>query len=154
MKRAALVLAALVSVGCNDYGVEPSGLYPGYFLSKVDDQLLPVPYGTDGSVLLAGSLAFGTDQLRPHRTDHENGTVSYTLLIRHPEQSNEHTTIELDYAIENDVLHINLCPPLALCIASTELVGTIQGRYEELVLTHYLGGNPGTVYRFFPALPD
>ncbi|HEV8600854.1 MAG TPA: hypothetical protein VGQ69_15945 [Gemmatimonadales bacterium] len=154
MKRALLILAVLLSLGCSDaLQPSPSPLYPSYFLSSVDGQLLPVPYAADGTLLLAGSLGFGGLD-RPRAEGQASGTVSYSLIVRWPDQSVHHSTIELDYTIEAGVLRINLCPPLALCIASTDLVGPILGPYQELVLTYYLSGNPGSVYRYGPALPD
>jgi hypothetical protein len=152
LSRAVLILASLVILGC-DNPVEPSPLYPSYFLSAVDDDPLPAPYAADGSVLLAGTLGFA-DLERPRTTATITGLVSYTISVRRPDQSLEQSTIELYYSITDGVLRINLCPPLALCIASTELVGPILGRNNELVLTYYLGGNPGSVYRYFPTLPD
>ena len=62
--------------------------------------------------------------------------------------------LEFNYQIQDGVLHIDLCPQLAQCIVSEELVGPISDSHSELVLTHYLGGTPGTVYRYFPSLPD
>ena len=152
MKRAFIILAALLTPGCGNT-VQPSLLYSSYFLSAVNGNLLPVPFAEDGSMLLGGSLAF-PDGGRPRAPGPADGTVRYTILVRRPDQAQEHSTIELNYSIRDGVLRIDLCPPLALCIASTELVGPILGPTEELVLTHYLGGTPGSVYRYFPSLPD
>ena len=152
MKRALLLPAVLLSQGCGN-PIEPSPLYPTYFLSAVDGQSLPVPFGDDGSLLLSGGLGFG-DGEPPRATEPVTGLVSYTISVRRPDQALEHSTIELDYSISDGVLRINLCPPLALCIVSTELVGPILGRTSELVLTHHLAGTPGPVYRYFPSLPD
>lgn len=152
MKRALMILAVLLTVGCGN-AIGPSPLYPSYFLSAVDGKLLPVPFAGDGSVLVASSLGF-IDWERPRTTEPVTGLVSYTISVRRPDQSLEHSTIELDYSISDGVLRINLCPPLALCIVSSELVGPILGRTSELVLTNYLAGNPGSVYRYFPSLPD
>ena len=147
-----MIPAVLLAYGCGGM-VEPSPLYPSYFLTSVDAQALPVPFGTDGSVLLSGGLGF--DGLERPRVDGPTtGTVDYTVLIRRPDQSTQHSTVQLNYSISDGILRINLCPPLALCIISTELVGPIVGRTSALVLTNYLGGNPGPVYRFFPSLPD
>lgn len=147
-----IVAAGLLS--CSDYPVEPtSQLYPSYFLSRVDDQLLPVEYSGDGTLLLASGLGFAGGQ-RPRLGGPGAGLVNYTLILQPPDQSAQHSTVQLQYTVANDVLRINLCPPLALCVTSTELVGPILGPYDELELTHYLGGVPGSVYRYFPSLPD
>ncbi len=146
------ILATLLVLACTTPS-DPSPLYPGYFLSRVDDQYLPVPFGSDGSVLLAASLSFSAS-VRPREGETPFGTVHYTLLIRQPDQTVQHSTVDLAYTIQDAELHINLCPPFALCITTTELIGPVLDRYEELVLTHYVGGTAGTVYRYFPSLPD
>ena len=152
LKRVFMIVAVLLTPGCSN-PVAPSPVHPAYFLSAVDGQLLPVPFAADGSVLLAGSLGFG-DWGRPRETGPVTGTVAYGIILRRPDQSLEHSTVQLDYSISDGVLRINLCPPLALCIVSTELVGPILSRTSELVLTHFLSGTPGSVYRYFPSLPD
>lgn len=152
MNRVAMLLAALLVLGCQN-SVQPSPLYTSYFLTAVDDKPLPVPFAEDGSVLLAGSLGFGTLD-RPRAGETTQGTVSYTILVRRADQSQEHSTIALYYTIQDGELRINLCPPFAFCIASTELVGPIPEAFHELVLTHYLGGNAVATYRYFPSLPD
>jgi len=152
MRRIAPILPILAILSCGS-PVGPGPLYPGYFLSKVDDQYLPVPYGEDGSLLLAASLSFSPDP-RPREPEAPGGTVHLSLFIRRPDQTTQQSLQDLVYTIQNGEVHINLCPPLALCITTTELIGPVLDRYEELVLTHYLAGQPGTVYHYFPALPD
>jgi len=152
MKRGIALLTAVLVLGC-DSTTQPSSLYRSYFLSAVDDQPLPVPYGQDGTVLLASGLSFaGAD--RPHEQGPSQGMVSYTLLVRRPDHSEEHSTIDLNYSIQDGTLTIDLCPPLALCITSTLLAGPLTGAHAELVLTQYLAGHATSVYRYFPALPD
>ena len=151
-KLTGLVLPVLLTVAC-DSAAGPSPLYPSYFLSAVDNAPLPVPFAEDGSVLLAGSLSFA-DWEPGAATGPVTGLVSYSTVVRRPDLSLAHATVELDYTISDGVLRINLCPPLALCIVSTELIGPITGRTSELVLTNYLAGSPAAVYRFFPSLPD
>ncbi len=152
MRPVKLILSTLLIVHCTSPS-DPSPLYPGYFLSRVGDQFLPIPYGNDGSVLLAASLSF-SPSMRPGESAGSSGIAHYTLLIQSGDQTVQHDTVDLDYTIQNAELHINLCPPLALCIATTELIGPVLDRTEELVLTHYVAGTPGDVYRFFPSLPD
>jgi hypothetical protein len=65
-----------------------------------------------------------------------------------PDQTIQRSTSDLLYTIENDELRINLCPPLALCITTTELVGPVPEGALELVLTHYIGGQAGPVSHF------
>ena len=152
MTRKLLFGAVALALGCAA-GVGPSPLYHNYFLSAVDGDPLPVPFAEDGSELIASSLGFGPGG-RPRVPGPSAGTVNYTVIVRQADGSQQHSTVQLDYAVSDGTLVINLCPPLALCIVQTELVGPILGPTDELVLTHYLAGNPGSVYRFFPTLPD
>jgi hypothetical protein len=154
MHRHFLLLSLVCAAAC-DYGggTAASGVYPNYFLSSVDGKALPVPSGSDGSELLAGSLDFG-GLTRARGSGPVGGVVSYRLSVRHPDHSITSSNVQLNYSIGNDTLRINLCPSLAQCIVSEELVGPLTDSHSELVLTHYLAGNPGTVYRYFPALPD
>lgn len=153
MKRALTILAILLPVGCGT-PVEPTPLWSSYFLSTVDGRPLPVPFGSDGLVLVASFLAFG-DSDRPRDIGPaEAGLVRYTVVLRRPDQSTDQSTTDLNYAISNGILRINLCPSLALCIVATELVGPMPGKNGDLVLTHYLGGKPGSVYRWVAVLPD
>jgi hypothetical protein len=69
-----------------------------------------------------------------------------------PDLTIQRSTMDLYYAIQNSELHINLCPRGALCITTTELVGPLPDPPLSLVLTHYVGGQPGTVYRFSAVL--
>lgn len=152
MKRSLALLTVLLVLGC-DSSTQPSALYRSYFLTEVDDQPLPVPYSEDGTLLLASGLSFASGD-RPHEQGPSQGMVSYTLLVRRPDHTEEHSTIDLNYIVQDGILTIDLCPPLALCIASTLLVGPLADPHAELVLTHYFAGHATTVYRYFPALPD
>lgn len=154
MKRVLPALLLTAAVACADTaGPSPSPLYPGYFLQSVDGRFLPMPVGTDGAMLVASSLWFG-DGSRPRTGNTVDGTVRHMQEVQRPGQPPERSDIDLNYQIQGDELRIDLCPPLALCIVETELIGTVEGRTAPLVLTHYLGGQPGSVFRFFPALPD
>lgn len=155
MRRARIAFLALSIGGMAACGgtFEPSGLYPSYFLSQLDGEFLPAPYGADGSLLVAGSLGFGRDG-RPRSEGPRSGMVKYSQTIRLPDQSEQRSSIDLEYTIADGVFRINLCPPLALCITTTELIGPILWPTEELVLTHYVGGMPGSVFRYFPTLPE
>jgi hypothetical protein len=152
MPRHLLLLSLLFLAACS-YGTAPSGVYPSYFLSSVDGKPLPVTFEGDGSVLLAGSLDFG-NITRARAEGQVTGLVGYRQTVRHPDNSITASHLELNYQIQDGMLHIDLCPPLAQCIVSEELVGPISDSHSELVLTLYLGGTPGTVYRYFPSLPD
>jgi hypothetical protein len=151
MKRAFMVLTSLLALGC-DSRIGPSPLYSSYFLSTVDGHPLPAPFTPEGWVLLSSTLGF--DQRHLLAATPPTGMVSYMVVLRRPDQTIEQSTIGLNYSIHDGILRIDLCPPLALCIVNTELVGTVTGRTNELVLTNYLAGTPGSVYRYFPSLPD
>lgn len=152
MKRAWVVLAAAVQLGCGT-STAPSQLSSSYFLSTLDGKPLPVPYGADGSMLIASMLDFGTLG-RPREATPPQGTVRYVVEVQRPDQFIDHSEVDLNYAIEEGTLRINLCPRGALCIIASELVGPINDDPAELVLTHYLGGKAGSVYRFVAQLPD
>lgn len=149
MRRLALLVLLL---GCHNPAT-PGELYPGYFLSSVDGRPLPTatPDLPDGYVLVSGALGFGSSAL-PGDVDVVAGLVTYTQIVRDPDQVTQHWTTDLSYSVSGGELRINLCPPLALCIVSTELVGPADR--TELVLTHVLAGQPRAVYRFLATLPD
>lgn len=151
MKRFLLALVALA--GCAESTAPPSPLNRGYSLSTVDGKPLPVPLTDDGVMLVANTLVFDTPD-RPRAGTAVDGLVRYILDVRRPDQSLEHSEIELNYQVRGDELRIDLCPPLALCLVETVLVGTITGRTDPLILRHYLAGRAGSEYRFFPVLPE
>jgi hypothetical protein len=150
MKSVFLTLPVLALLGCGNPG-EPGPLYPSYYLSFVDGKPLPVPFGSDGSTLISRSLGFA-NSIRPREAGPSTGTVSMTEHIRRPDQSISLLRTDYAYSIEEGVIRINLCPRDVLCIVATELVGPIVDRPGELVLTHYVGGKPGSVHRYFPVL--
>jgi len=154
MKRVLPALLLSVAVACADpAGPSPSLLYSSYFLFSVDGKFPPVPLGSDGTMLLSSWLGFG-DGGRPRGGTTMDGMVRYVQEVQRPGYPPERSDIYLNYQIRGDELRIDLCPPLALCIIESELVGTIEGRTAPLALTHYLGGQAGSVYQFYPALPD
>ena len=121
----------------------------------MDGLHLPVPYGEDGTVLVGGHLGFGDGmRARDLAAGPLEGTVRYTVITRRPGHPEQLASVDLDYEIRDGVLTINLCPPLALCITTTELIGPVGSPTDELVLTHHIGGTPGSVFRYFPNLPD
>jgi hypothetical protein len=150
VKRLLLGLALLSAASCAE-STTPSTINPAYFLAAVDGTPLPVPFGPDGWTLVATVLEFG-DAGRPRADAELEGLVRYILDLRRPDQSLEHSEIDLNYEVRGDELRIDLCPPLALCITTVELVGTIGEPGDDLVLTNYTGGVPGSVYRFAPVL--
>lgn len=152
MKRRVLALAVAALAGCGE-PTAPGAVYPSYFLATVDGKPLPVPYGEAGTQLVAGQLDFGGLE-RPRDGAATTGLVQYVLDVQRPDHSIAHSTIGLDYAIEGGVLRINLCPPLALCFARTELIGPISPDRTELTLTHYLADIPGSVYRYVAPLRE
>jgi hypothetical protein len=150
MRPVPAFLSLLLLLGCEST-VGPNPIYPSYYLINIDDKFLPVPWGGDGSVLIDATLLFDRET-RPRAPRPTHGTVRYTLTLRSPDQTLQRSTVDLDYAIQNGELHINLCPPPALCFALAELVGTVSDPALELVLTHYVGGLPVAVYRYSASL--
>jgi len=150
-RRATWLLVSLAVFGC-DEGLGPgSSLYPTYFLSSIDDQPLPAPDDEvpEGAVVIAAHLGFP----RGGRTrEGEVALVSYTRWIRLADQTEQQVRIDLNFWVTDGELTIDLCPPLAFCLVPTELRGPAER--NELRLTHYLADRPGSVYRFFAALPD
>lgn len=149
MRRVLVALVALA--GCAESSA-PSRLYSIYDLASVDGQPLPVPWLDDGTTLTGILLEFTNERTRPAMT--ADGVVQYRLTVRLPDNSIEHSEIGLNYQIRGDELRIDLCPPLALCITTTELVGTSSDPSYDLVLSNYTGGAPGSVYRFVRVLPE
>ena len=140
----ALVLAAQLGCGAS---TAPSSLFSRYLLRSLDGKSLPVAFGQDGSMLVSGLLDFGT-LVRARGPEPVSGTVRYVLEIRRPDQSVDRSDTHLNYTIQDEVVRIDLCPPGALCITTTELVGPLDSQTTELVLTHYVAGRPQSVYRF------
>jgi hypothetical protein len=151
VKRLLLGLALLSAASCAE-STAPSTLYSSYDLASVDGQPLPVPWLDDGTTLTGIVLEFTNERTR--RAMAPEGVVQYRLTVRRPDHSIEHSEIGLNYQIRGNELRIDLCPPLALCITTTELVGTIGEPIYELVLTNYTGGVAGSVYRFVRVLPE
>lgn len=150
MRRVFMALAVAVQLGCGA-STAPSPLASSYFLSTVDGKALPVPHGGEGWTLVAGLLDFGRPD-RPRGTSAVSGTVRYILDLRRPDQSLEHSDLVLNYTIQDGILRIDLCPPGALCFVATELVGPVADGSGELVLTNYVAGAPGSIYRFVAVL--
>jgi hypothetical protein len=146
MNRGFVALVLVAQLGCGG-PTAPSGLASRYLLLSLDGKSLPVPFGQDGSMLVSGLLDFGT-LVRARGPDPVSGTVRYVLEIRRPNQSIDRSDTRLNYTIQDDVVRIDLCPPGALCITTTELVGPLDSHTTELVLTHYVAGKPQSVYRF------
>jgi hypothetical protein len=105
----------------------------------------------DGWLLVSGSLAFG-DQDRPRLGTTAEDLVAYSRTVRRPDNVEETSTIDLRYTISGGTITIDLCPPLALCVARTELIGPFDP--DELVLTHFLANTARSVHRFIAARPD
>jgi hypothetical protein len=150
MKRLSALLACGI-IACGDGGTGPSALYPSYFLSEIDGQLLPASGHDlpDGAVVLSAHLQFPR-RGRPRGSD--PSVVSYYRQIRFADQTTDTGTVELLYTVAEGELHIDLCPPTADCLVASELIGPADR--NELVLTHYLANAPQSVYRFFAVLPD
>lgn len=153
----ALALAGALAA-CEDgpTGPAPNGLYRGYFLSTVNGNPLPTatPDLPVGFTLVASQLSFPNpaSQTRPRGGRPILGFVAYTQVLRDGQGIDHPSTVQLGYTVSEGELRINLCPPFALCIAPTELVGPVDG--TELLLTHYLSNQARSVYRFVASLPD
>lgn len=153
MKRFLLPVTLIALAGCAESTAPPSSLYHGYSLTTVDGKALPVPLSEGGTLLVANTLVF-EQPVRTQAGTTLDGLVRYTLVVKRPGEPLEDSEIELNYQVRGDELRIDLCPPLALCIAETVLVGTITGRTDPLVLRHYFAVQAGSEYRFFPVLPE
>ena len=152
MNRGMLLLAVVLLLGCSTT-TAPFPPYSRYSLAAVDGKPLPIEYGSDGSKLVANTLDFG-GAILPGGDAELHGTVRYVLDVQRPDQSVDHSETSLNYVIQGDVLRVDLCPPGALCITTTELVGSISGDRAELVLTHEVAAKPLSQYRFVATLPD
>lgn len=144
MKR--LILALIVIAGCAQ-STQP-GRQLSYFLASIDTKPLPAtPIGWPADQRFeAASLSFGSIG-RPQ--EGSSGTAAYTVTI-----NGQTSTSHYHFRVTSGILHIDLCPIGALCVAVlTELVGPIDG--DQLVLTYSVGGGPASsVFRFQAALPD
>jgi hypothetical protein len=151
MKR---VLLGVALCACSSPS-EPSGIYSTYFLSAIDGQVLPAPAMDlpEGLVVESGWLFFGQlGRPRAGRGGVLTDTVTYSRTVRGPNGQVDSATIDLVYSITRDTVRIDLCPPGALCLVPTELVGPVDR--TTLVLTHMLAGTARSTYRFHAALPD
>jgi len=153
--------AVLLAAGCSDgTGPDNRELYGAYFLSSLNGEALPATPEEfpEGYVLLGAHLGFyqvvlpaGLALTSPPEFS-EAGLVQYRQVVRDPEGTEQIWQVNLEYRVARGELRINLCPPLALCLAATELVGPASR--DELVLTHYFAQEPREVYRFIADLPD
>jgi len=149
--RKVLLSIALGLLACTGEVTGPTGLYPGYSLVSFDGQFLPASDGDtpEGAVIIAANLDFPReDRSRGGRSQY----VSHTRWFRFADGTVERLTLELEFEVADGEVRINLCPPLALCIVTTELIGRVDDR--DLVLTHVLAGQPRGIYRYMAALPE
>ena len=148
-----LIAASLLTLAACTTGPGTGSPIRSYFLSAVDGKPLPSTVDLpDGYQLVTRTLTFPVGG-RP-RTNDATGTVEITDILRTPDQQNQHSTTQYRFSVIRGELHIDLCPPLALCLVlQNELVGTLSDQ-PDLILTHYLGGQARSVYHYFAALPD
>ncbi|MEZ4455358.1 MAG: hypothetical protein R2882_02225 [Gemmatimonadales bacterium] len=145
-----LGLVAIAGCGGPTSPIDQLPIYPGWFLSTVDDDYPPIPDWKGGSLLAAGLYFL---EFTPDGTG-GTGVVTFTTNVLRGAVA-EPTHVDLGFTISGGQLRINLCPSGGACFAVTdELVGPISGRTEPLVLTRYTGGQAGAVFRFGAALPD
>ncbi len=149
MRRLTLLV---VLVACGGQ-TGPAPITGAFFLSSIDGVLLPtgLPGLPDGSRVENGALSFGSPS-RPRELE-AAGLVTRTLWIRRPDNSLENWSATLRYQVTAGTLSIDLCPIGALCaLVSSVLKGPVGT--TELVLTEYIGGTAGPVFRYFAELPD
>lgn len=148
-----MIAASLLTLAACATGPGTGSPIRSYFLSAVDGKPLPSSVDLPEGYQLITRTLYVPIEGRP-RTNGAAGMVEITDIIRTPDQQNQHFTTQYRYTVAGSELHIDLCPPLALCLAiQNELIGTLTTQ-PDLVLTHYLGGQPKSVYRYFAALPD
>jgi len=152
---AGLALAGTLAACGGPTGPGSGHLLPNYFLSTVDGKPLPASTGNipEGWTLTAALLVFPDSvRDRPRGWTPIQGLMTYTEFVRDDQQVEYQWVSQLNFTLTGNELRIDLCPPLALCLIRTELVGQVTD--TDLVLTHYLGDEPRNVYRYFPALAD
>ena len=147
-----LGLAALA--GCaTDPGV--TAFARTWNLVAVDGKALPVQASFPDGFQLDSELLTFPGISRPRTGEPVAGLVVITQAYSGG-IAGGHQSAMGNYAFEirDASLRINLCPLGALCIMPTELIGTIGS--TEAILTHYLGGQAKSVYRFVvtPTMPD
>lgn len=146
------IAAALIGMTLSACATAPAGGDTArvWYLTAVNGRPLPdqgdLPAGYH---LEAESLTFPSE-IRPRSGGPETGMIRMTRTARNPEGRLETSEVDLAYVITGTDIRVNLCPPLALCIQQTELIGTIGA--QEATMTHYLGGRPTNTYRFVPAI--
>jgi hypothetical protein len=138
-----IALGLLGLAACNDTVGPGDGLYQHYVLASVDGAPLPAPTSDlpEGWVVELAQLEFPRE--RPRDT---GSLLWYVQLIRGPDNNSNLSRTQLEFSVEGNQVHINLCPPLALCIVQTELFGQVVG--DQLVMTHYLANEARSTYRF------
>ena len=143
LTRFALVVGGVLLAACNTTLGPGGDLDLHYVLTSVDGAELPAPSSEapDGWTVEYGALTFPRGRPRD-----ASSYVGYALLLRAPDGTGNISRVDLEYTVEGNTLTINLCPPLALCIAPSFLIGEI--RDTELRLTHYLADRTRSVYRF------
>lgn len=144
---AATALAA--AAGCNPV-TEPGLIGPAYALVAVDGRPLPVPVGTDGTVLVARHLQFA------HSFDEWEGQQGVVRMVSsfRPAQGPEYQTdTNHDWQYRDGLLSINLCPQGSACIAIVPF--TLEGVVHrgDLILIERIAGSPGPEYRYVPRIP-
>jgi hypothetical protein len=146
------IAAALIGMSLAACATAPTGddIARVWYLTAVDGRPLPdqgdLPAGYH---LVAESITFPSE-IRPRSGGPETGMIRMARTARNPAGRLEASEVDLAYVITGSDIRINLCPPLALCIQQTELIGTIGA--QESTMTHYLGGTATNTYRFVRAI--
>jgi hypothetical protein len=138
-----IALGLLGLAACSNTVGPGVGLLTHYTLTSVDGVALPAPTSDlpEGWVVELAQLEFPRDRPRG-----AGSFVWYIQLIRGPDNTTNLSRTQLEFTVDGSHVSINLCPPLALCIVQTELIGEHLG--DQLVLTHYLANQARSLYRF------
>ncbi len=130
-------LAALATAGFAGCVTGPQADREVYTLVLIDGKPLPTSAQDlpEGFEIVSASLDF----------DPAAGIVHFSQVTRGP-GGTESSSVDREYQRTLDTVIINLCPPLALCLLRTELIGTLTE--SRLELTHWLGAMPRSTFRF------
>ena len=155
----ATIIALLLAISACVTSSRPDSGARSYVLVAVDGQPPPTTVEQpDGYRLVSESLAFSDLQIpvaRPRADATRAGSLWITRATQAPDRQIQYTSTEYPYGISGARIRISLCPVGAPCVAIVnELAGELT-RSGDLTLTHFLGGQPGAIYRFrlLPNLP-
>jgi hypothetical protein len=145
--RLIVPVLALALAACGTDPIDPSELHASYGLTTIDGELLPAADGNvpAGAVIVNSWIKFGRDG-RPRG----GGPLlaSYYRAVRLTDGTIQASTEEFLYTLADGQIRIDLCQPGGACPVPSVLIG--PAGQNGMVLTHHVGGQPGSVYRFDP----